>query len=51
MKPLEGFQEVVFDEVPILFKESRAKAVRPWTGIVVHGEEGSTDFIQREGVD
>jgi hypothetical protein len=51
MKPLEGFHEVVFDEVPVSFKESWAKVVRPRTGIVIHGEKGSTDFIKREGVD
>jgi hypothetical protein len=51
MKPLEGFHEVVFDEVPVPFKESWAKAVWPRTGIVVHGEKGSTDFIKREGAD
>jgi hypothetical protein len=51
MKALEGFHKVMFDKVPIPFEESRAKAIRPRTGIVVHGEKGSTDFIKREGAD
>jgi hypothetical protein len=44
MEVIKGYDNVIFNEVPILFVEGRPKTVRTGTGVVVHGEEGFSDF-------
>jgi hypothetical protein len=44
MEVIKGRGQVIFHEVPILFVEGRSKTVRTRTGIIVHGEEGFSDF-------
>jgi hypothetical protein len=42
--------EVILDQIPIPFKESRSKAIGARAGIIVHGEEGCTNLREGERV-
>jgi hypothetical protein len=46
---VKRLHQVVLHQVPIALEESRAKAIRPGAGVVLHGEKGSPDFVKGEG--
>jgi len=44
-------EETGIDQVPKMLKEGRAEAIRPRTGVGIHGEKGQLDFRGGEGAD
>jgi hypothetical protein len=44
----EGIEESRADHVPVPLEESRSKAIRPWTRVVIHSKKGSPDLFQGE---
>lgn len=51
MKVIKEQLQVISHKVPILFEESRAKAIRAWTGGITHGKESRSNFRERERPD
>jgi hypothetical protein len=48
VKRVEGLQrseEVSFNKIPVVLVKSRTKAIRPGTGVVIHGEESTSNFL------
>jgi hypothetical protein len=44
----EGIEESRADHVPVPLEESRSKAIRPWTRVVIHSKKGSPDLFEGE---
>jgi hypothetical protein len=44
----EGHLQRMFYEIPVVFIEGRAKAVRARAGVVLHGKKGIFNFFKRE---
>jgi hypothetical protein len=46
---MKGGEEITLYEVPVQREESRPKTIRPRARVIVHGEEGSSNLVEREG--
>lgn len=51
MKTGEGVKKRFFNKVPVLFEESRPEAIGSGAGVIIHGEEGSPNFVEGERAD
>jgi hypothetical protein len=47
----ESGKQIMLDEVPIPFEESRAETIWARARVVIHREEGIPGFFQGEGAD
>jgi hypothetical protein len=45
----ERIEKIMFNKIPMLFEKSRPETVRPRAGVVVHGEEGSSNVFREKG--
>jgi hypothetical protein len=39
----------MLDKIPIPLKENRAKTVRAWARVVIHGEKDNSNILKGEG--
>jgi hypothetical protein len=45
----KGFEEVVFNQIPVFLVEGRTETIRARAGVVVHGEKSIPNLIRGEG--